>query len=90
MNNNQMGFIRELYPEDFELLKRDEVILGFTLDNKADLESFIGNAESGVYHGDKKAIHSLITGEFSSEDIYVSGAWEFPHGAFHGAAGGPC
>lgn len=82
--------IRELYPEDFELLKRDEVILGFTLDNKADLESFIGHAESCVYHGDKKAIHSLTTGEFSSEDIYVSGAWEFPHGAFHGAAGGPC
>lgn len=82
--------IRELYPEDFKLLKQDETILGFTLDNRYDLETFIGNAESCVYHGDEKAIHSLITGEFGADDIYVDGAWHYPAGAFHGAAGGPC
>lgn len=82
--------IRELYPEDFELLKRDEKILGFTLDNHCDLESFVKSARSCVYHGDEKAIHSLITGEFETDDIYVTGAWHYPAGAFHGATGGPC
>ena len=32
------GF-KDLYPEEFELLKQDEKILGFTLDNKCDLET---------------------------------------------------
>lgn len=81
---------RELYPEEFEQLKQDEKILGFTLDNKYDLETFVGNAKSCVYHGDKEAIHSLITGEFNVEDIYVTGEWKYPAGAFHGAEGGPC
>ena len=81
---------RELYPDDWELLKQDEKILGFTLDNKCDLESFVGDAESCVYWGDKAAIHSLLTGEFKVEDIYVAGEWMFPAGAFHGAEGGPC
>lgn len=82
--------IRELYPEDFELLKQDEKNLGFTLDNRCDLESFVKNASSCVYHGDEKAIHSLITGEFETNDIYVTGVWHYPAGAFHGATGGPC
>lgn len=82
--------IRELYPEDYELLKQDEQILGFTLDNKKDLEEFVGEAKSCVYHGDAEAIHSLITGEFGVSDIYVTGKWMYPAGAFHGAEGGPC
>ena len=82
--------IRELYPEEYELLKNDEKVLGFTLDNKCDLDTFVGNAQSCVYHGDKKAIDSLITGNFSTKDVYVKDKWQYPAGAFHGAAGGPC
>lgn len=82
--------IRELYPEDYEALKQDEEILGFTLDNKCDLDTFVGDTESCVYKGDQEAIRSLITGEFSIDDIYVKGEWMYPAGAFHGAAGGPC
>ena len=44
--------IRELYPEDYALLKRDEQILGFTLDNKCDLDKFVGDAQSCICHGD--------------------------------------
>lgn len=82
--------IRELYPEDYALLKQDEEILGFTLDNKCDLDTFVGDAESCVYHGDLAAIHSLVTGEFMVDDVYVKGNWMYPAGAFHGAEGGPC
>lgn len=82
--------IRELYPEDYELLKQDERILGFTLDNKSDLDTFVGEAKSCVYHGDEAAIHSLVTGDFGVDDIYVTGDWMYPAGAFHGAEGGPC
>lgn len=82
--------IKELYPDDFEQLKQDEKILGFTLDNKCDLDTFVGDAKSCVYHGDAKALNSLITGEFSVDDIYVKGDWKYPAGAFHGAEGGPC
>ncbi|NBJ00963.1 hypothetical protein D3Z62_12580 [Lachnospiraceae bacterium] len=82
--------IRELYPEDYRMLRQDENVLGFTLDNDCDLDTFIGNAGSCVYHGDKEAIHSLITGEFSVDSVYVQGEWKYPAGAFHGAEGGPC
>lgn len=82
--------IREIYPEDYELLKQDEEILGFTLDNKCDLDTFVGDAESCVYRGDGEALRSLITGEFGIDDIYVKGKWLYPAGAFHGAEGGPC
>lgn len=82
--------IRELYPQEFKLLQQDEKVLGFTLDNKCDLDTFIGNAVSCVYHGDQAAIHSILTGEFSVNDIFVTGDWKFPSGAFHGGEGGPC
>ncbi len=82
--------IRELYPEDYRMLRQDENVLGFTLDNDCDLDTFIGNAGSCVYHGDKEAIHSLVTGEFSVDSVYVQGEWKYPAGAFHGAEGGPC
>lgn len=82
--------IREIMPEEYELLKKDEEILGFTLDNKKDLDSFVGDAESCVYHGDAKALHSLVSGEFETADIFADGPWMYPAGAFHGAEGGPC
>ena len=40
--------------------------------------------------GDEAAIHSLVSGEFTVDDVYVKGAWMYPAGAFHGAEGGPC
>lgn len=82
--------IRELYPKEYALLCQDEKVLGFTLDNHCDLETYIGSADSCVYHGDKEAIQSLLTGEFPVESVYVKDKWKYPVGAFHGAAGGPC
>lgn len=82
--------IKELYPEDFEALRNDENVLGFTLDNKCNLDEFVGDTKSCVYHGDKEAIRSLVTGEFTTDDVYVKGDWLYPAGAFHGAEGGPC
>ena len=82
--------IRELYPEEYAALKQDEIILGFTLDNKCDLDTFVGDAKSCVFHGDARAIHNLVTGEFTPDDVYVRGTWKYPAGAFHGAEGGPC
>ncbi len=82
--------IRELYPEEYAELRQDEIILGFTLDNKCDLDTFVGDAPSCVYHGDSRAIHNLVTGEFTPDDVYAKGAWMYPAGAFHGAEGGPC
>lgn len=37
--------IRELYPKEYALLCQDEKILGFTLDNHCDLETYIGSAD---------------------------------------------
>lgn len=71
-------------------MKQDEVTLRFTLDNKCDLDTFVGDAKSCVYHGDTAAIHSLVTGEFTVDDVYIKGNWKYPAGAFHGAEGGPC
>lgn len=82
--------IRELYPKEYALLCQDEKVLGFTLDNHCDLETYIGSADSCVYHGDKEAIQSLLTGEFPVESVYVKDKWKYPVGAFHGVAGGPC
>lgn len=82
--------IKELYPEDYALLKQDEQILGFTLDNKCDLDTFVGEAESCVYHGDEQALRSLLTGEYTVDNVYTKSEWMYPAGAFHGAEGGPC
>ena len=82
--------IRELFPRDFEAICQDEVLLGFTLDNKKSLPEYVGDADSCVYHGDAKALHQLVSGEFTQEDVYCSGNWEFPAGAFGGVEGGPC
>lgn len=80
--------IREIFPEEVEAVKHDEEILGFTLDNKKDLETYIGDAESCVYW-DQEAIEEIKTGFFPGERVYTED-WKFPAGAFGGAEGGPC
>lgn len=82
------GF-RELFPDEFAELEHDEEVLGFTLDNKKCLKDFVGCAESCVCWEDKDAIHSILTGEFGTGDIYTKD-WKYPVGAFHGADGGSC
>ena len=81
--------IRDLFPDEYKLLKQDEEILGFTIDNKKDLDMFVGEAEPCIYYEDKKAMNSILTGEFNVNDIYIN-EWMYPAGAFHGAEGGPC
>lgn len=81
--------IKELFPEEWEALKQDERILGFTLDNKMDLESFVGCTPSCVVRDDKKALNSILTGQFTEADVFVDD-WKYPVGAFHGADGGSC
>lgn len=80
--------IRDIFPEEVEAVKRDEETLGFTLDNKKDLETYIGSAESCVYW-DQEAIEEIKTGAFPAERMYTEN-WRFPAGAFGGAEGGPC
>ena len=82
------GF-RELFPEEFAKLQLDEEILGFTVDNKKNLADYVGNVESCVCWDDVDAIHSIMTGEFTTEDVYKYN-WTYPVGAFHGADGGSC
>ena len=83
--------IRELYPEEYALLKRDEEILGFTLDNRCDLDSFVGGCQvlrvpwrSGSHP------QPPYRGVWHIGGIYSKGEWSCPAGAFHGAEGGPC
>lgn len=42
------------------------------------------NRDTPVVYG------SLVTGEFTVDDVYAEGDWMYPAGAFHGAEGGPC
>jgi 3'-phosphoadenosine 5'-phosphosulfate sulfotransferase (PAPS reductase)/FAD synthetase len=81
--------VKELFPDDYAALRHDEEVLGFTLDNKKNLDEFIGDTQSCVCWKDKAAIHSILTGEFNTDDIYTNN-WNYPVGAFHGADGGSC
>lgn len=81
--------VKELFPDDYAALRHDEEVLGFTLDNKKNLDEFIGDTQSCVCWKDKAAIHSILTGEFNTDDIYIND-WNYPVGAFHGADGGSC
>lgn len=81
--------IKELFPEEFAALRKDEEILGFTLDNKKNLDEYTKGAESCVCRKDSKALHSILTGEYSVDDVYTE-SWDYPAGAFHGADGGSC
>jgi len=81
--------IRELFPDVYAKLKNDEKVLGFTLDNKCDLDAFVGNAESCVNRKDKDAMEEILTGVFPKNKVFVE-KWSTPCGAYHGAEGGPC
>lgn len=54
--------VKELFPDDYAALRHDEEVLGFTLDNKKNLDEFIGDTQSCVCWKDKAAIHSILTG----------------------------
>lgn len=79
----------EIYPDEYKELKDDEERLGFTLDNKKNLDDFICGAKSCLCLDDKQAVHSIKTGEFTVDDIFVDD-WKYPVGAFHGSDGGSC
>ena len=81
--------IQELFPERFAEVEEDERVLGFTLDNKKTLAEYVGEAKSCVCHDDEKALHQLVSGEFTVLDVPMVD-WALPAGAFHGAEGGPC
>lgn len=80
--------IKELFPDKWNALKQDEINLNFTLDNKVDLETFVGDTPSCVNHSDQAAIQSILSGTFR-EKIFVDN-WTYPAGAFHGSDGGSC
>lgn len=79
----------EIYPDEYKELRDDEERLGFTLDNKKNLDDFICGAKSCLCFDDKQAVHSIKTGEFTVDDIFVDD-WKYPVGAFHGSDGGSC
>ena len=79
----------EIYPDEYKELREDEKRLGFTLDNKKNLDDFICGAKSCLCLDDKQAVHAIKTGEFSVNDIFVDD-WKYPIGAFHGSDGGSC
>lgn len=84
---------RQLMPERFEKLVELENDLGFTLDNKKDLISYIGQAKSCVPSNiDGKMVEIIRTGIIPEDYIIVNGEdeWELPVGAFKGAKGGAC
>ena len=86
----QWAGIRELFPDEYRRIVDDERILGFNMHIGMPLDEYVGDAQSCVYRGDKKALHQLISGQFTKEDIFCTGAWQYPAGAFGGAEGGPC
>lgn len=63
--------------------------LGSHWTTKRIFDEFIGDTQSCVCWKDKAAIHSILTGEFNTDDIYTND-WNYPVGAFHGADGGSC
>lgn len=81
--------IRDLFPEWYAQFRQAEIELNFTLDNKKNLDEYIGTAESCVNYKNEKAIEQLKTGEFALHDVYIKD-WKYPAGAFKGSDGGPC
>ena len=71
--------IREIYPQEYEALRQDEKVLGFTLDNRKCLDDFVGAAKSCVYWKDKAAVRSIQTGAFSVRQVYVKD-WKYAGG----------
>lgn len=48
--------VKELFPDDYAALRHDEEVLGFTLDNKKNLDEFIGDTQSSAIPN--KGIHA--------------------------------
>lgn len=59
----------EIYPDEYKELRDDEERLGFTLDNKKNLDDFICGAKSCLCLDDKQAVHSIKTGEFTLHQV---------------------
>ncbi len=58
--------------------------------DKRVLDEYVVNAKSCVVRTDRKALHQLISGEFTAGDIYRTNEWSYPAGAFRDSEGGPC
>ena len=83
--------IRELFPEEYAAIRQDEITLGFTLDNKKNLDEYIAGAQSCVNHSNERALKQLTSGRFTAADVFIQkDKWQFPAGAFGGSSGGPC
>ena len=83
--------IKDLFPEEYEAFRKDEIRLGFTLDNKMNLDEYIAGADSCVNYSNEKALDQLLSGKFTVDDVFCKpGEWRFPAGAFRGGQGGPC
>lgn len=83
--------IKELFPDEYKEFRDDEIRLGFTLDNKKNLDEYIAGAVSCVDYSNDKAVKQLISGKFTVDDVYCNhDEWQYPSGAFQGGQGGPC
>ncbi|WP_207953206.1 phosphoadenosine phosphosulfate reductase domain-containing protein [Paenibacillus agricola] len=93
---SQWAGVKELYGSGegsiFQQIVDAEKELGFTLDNKVDINTFIGDAVSCIDHSNLLALEQVMKGIFYPEDVFVplGQDWEFPAGAFRGTEGGPC
>ncbi|RUS45006.1 hypothetical protein ELR57_21995 [Cohnella sp. AR92] len=88
--------IKELYGSGegsmFNQIVEAERELGFTLDNKVNINTFVGDAVSCINRTNQRALAQVMKGEFSPEEVFLPDGqtWEFPAGAFRGGDGGPC
>lgn len=85
----QWAGVRELFPDEFKRLVKDERILGYNMHIGVPLEDYIGDAVSCVCYDNPIAIRQLVEGVFTPEEIYTN-EWVYPAGAFRGSEGGPC
>lgn len=85
--------LQEILPDTYNAIRSAEIELGFTLDAKKNLDEYVGNAKSCVDRSNARALHQLVTGEITPEDIILPDGveWTFPAGAFrHAETAGPC
>jgi len=84
---------QEIYPERFAKLVQLERRLGFTIDNKKDLISYVGNSKSCIPEDiDLNIIKMLRTGVVPDDYISLGRGdrWILPSGAYSGNENGPC
>lgn len=83
----------EIYPERFSKLILLEKQLGFTVDNKKDLVSYVGNSKSCIPKDiDDYIMKMLRTGIVPKDFLTVADGerWVLPRGAYTGNENGPC